>query len=130
MATFQTKVDVDSCTTITLFKTIAKLVNELNVKNVKCMNCKPHSVGMFVEAAQHYVPSSKDIIPVDSDGKPELKDWTDTSFCNNKPTWELQGITKGYFPSSTFMDSDSEDRPVPMLMFGIEIDPNADYNQK
>ncbi len=76
------------------------------------------------------MPSSKDRIPIDSDGNPNLKDWTDTSFCNNKPTWELQGITKGYLTSSTFVDADGEDRPILMLMAGIEINPNADYYQK
>jgi hypothetical protein len=55
MATIPTKVDIDSCTTITLFQTIAKFVDELNDKNVKCMNHKLHSVGVFVEAVQHYV---------------------------------------------------------------------------
>ncbi len=64
MATITARVDIDSCTTITLFNTIAKLVDELNDKNVKCMNHKQHSVGVFVDAAQHTVPSSRDIIPV------------------------------------------------------------------
>ena len=36
MAAIPTKVDIDNCTTITLFKTVAKLVYELNAKNVKC----------------------------------------------------------------------------------------------
>ncbi len=87
-----------------------------------------HSV-VFVEAAQHYVPNSKDRIPVDGNGNPNLKGWTDTFFCNNKQTWEVQGITKGYLPSSTFVDPDGEDRPIPLLMSGIEIDPNADDYQ-
>ena len=78
MATIPTKVDIDSCTTLTLFKAIAKLVDELYDKNVKCMNSKQHSVGVFVEAAQHYVPSSKDRIPVNSNGNQNFKDWTDT----------------------------------------------------
>jgi hypothetical protein len=112
-----------------MFKTIASRVNERNDKNVECMNHKPHSVAVFVEAAQHYVLSSKDRIPVDGDGNPNLKDWTDTSFCNNKSTWELQGITKGYLSSSTFVDQDGEDRPIPILISGIEIDPNADHYQ-
>jgi hypothetical protein len=102
MATIPIKVDIDSCTTITLFKTIAKLVDELNDKSVKCMNSKQHAVSVFVEAAQHYVPSSKDRIPVDGDGNPNLKGWTDTSFCNNKQTWEIMVITRnhqGYLPS-------------------------------
>jgi hypothetical protein len=47
MATVPTKVDIDSCTTITLFKTIAKLVDELNDKSVKCMIRKPHAVSVF-----------------------------------------------------------------------------------
>ncbi len=126
MATIPTKVDIESCTTITLFKTITKLVKELNDKNVKCMNCKHNSGCIFVEAAQRYVLSSKDRIPVNSGGNSNFKDWTDTLHCNNKPTLELQGITKGNLPSSTFMDPDGEDRPVPMLMSGIEIDPKAD----
>ncbi len=109
MATIPTKMDIDSCTTITLFQTIAKLVDELNEKSVKCiMNRKQHAVSVFVEAAQHYVPSSKDRIPVDSDGNPNLEGWTDTWFCNKKQTWELQGITKGYLPSSTFVNPDGE----------------------
>ncbi len=130
MATISTKVDIDSCTNITLFKTIAKFVDELNDNSVKCMNRTPHAVSVFVEAAQHYVPSSKDRIPVDGDGNPNLKGWTDTSFCNNKQTWEVQGITKGYLPSSTFVDPDDEGRPIPMLISGIEIDPNADDYHK
>ncbi len=63
MATMPTKVDIDSCTTTALFKTIAKLVDELNDKSVKCMNHKQHAVSVFVEAAHHYMPSSKDRIP-------------------------------------------------------------------
>ncbi len=64
MATIPTMVDINSCTIITLFKTITKLVDELNDKSVQCMKCKQHSVGVFVVAApsQHYVPSSKDRI--------------------------------------------------------------------
>jgi hypothetical protein len=108
MVEIPTKVDIDSCTTITLFKTIAKLVEELNDKYVKRMNCKQLEVSVLVEAAQHYVPSSKDRIPVDGDGNPSLKGWTDTSFSDNKQTWELQGITQGYLPSSTFVDPDGE----------------------
>jgi hypothetical protein len=90
------------------------------------VNHKLHSVGVFVEAAQHYVPSSKDRIPVDCDEKPNLKDWTDPSFCNKKPTWGLQGNTQGYLPPSTFVNPDGEDRPIPMLMSGIDMNPNAD----
>jgi hypothetical protein len=72
MATLPTKVDIDGCTTITLYKTIANLVDELNDKSVKCMNRKPHAVSVFVVAAQHYVPSSKDRIPVDGSLSHEL----------------------------------------------------------
>ena len=61
MATIPTKVvDIDSCTTISRFKTIAKLVDELNDKDVKCMCRNLHAVSVFVEAVKHYVPSSKD----------------------------------------------------------------------
>ncbi len=63
MATMPTKVDIDSCTTTALFKTIAKLVNELNDKSVECMYLEQHAVSVFVEAAQHYTPSSRDRIP-------------------------------------------------------------------
>ncbi len=97
MATIPTKVDIDSCTTIALIKTIAKLVDELNDKSVKCMIHKPHAVSVFVEADQHNVPKSKDRIPVDSDGNTNLKDWMDTSFCNNKQIWELQGIARATY---------------------------------
>ncbi len=51
MATIPTKVVIDSCTTITLSRTIATLVDELNDKNFKCMNHKQHAVSVFVEAA-------------------------------------------------------------------------------
>ncbi len=49
MATISTKVDIDSCITIVLFKTIARLVDELKDKSVKCMNGKQHAVSVFVE---------------------------------------------------------------------------------
>ncbi len=46
MASTPTKVDIDSCTTITLFKSIAKLVDELNDKSVKCIELQAACTSM------------------------------------------------------------------------------------
>ena len=130
MATTQNRIDTDNCDALTLYKTLARIVDALNDKNVKDQYRKPHAVSVFVEAAQHYVPSHKDKIPRDADGNPNLKHWPDNGYCNNKPTWEDQGITKGYLPGSIYLDANGEDKPIPMLMSGIEIDPESDEYQE
>ena len=59
----------------------------------------------------------------------KLKHWPDDGCCNNKPTWEDQGITKGYLPGSIYLDANGKDKPIPILMSGIEIDPELDEYQ-
>ena len=63
MATTQNRIDTDNCYAITLYKTVAKIVDALNDKNVKDQYYKPHAVSVFVEAAQHYIPRHKDKLP-------------------------------------------------------------------
>ena len=79
MATTQNKSDTDNCDAITLYKTLAEILDALNDKNVKDQYRKPHSVSVFVEAA----PNHKDKIPRYADGNPNLKDWPDDGYCNN-----------------------------------------------
>ena len=59
MATTQNRIDTDNCNALTLYKTLAKIVDALNDKNVKDQYRKPHSVSVFKKAAQHYVPSKR-----------------------------------------------------------------------
>jgi hypothetical protein len=84
----------------------------------------------MAEAAYHYVPRSKDYISIDADGFPHFYDWTDQALCNNRGTWEEQGISKGILPASTYIDQYGNDIPIPMLMTAVEIDQNADEFQK
>ncbi len=72
MATIPTKVDVDNWTKQSPFKTLAKIVKELNVKIVKDDKHKPHAVSAYVEQSQYYVSSSKDRISYDADGYPSF----------------------------------------------------------
>ena len=58
MATTQNRIDTDNCDALTLYKTLAKIVDALNDKNVKYR--KPHAVSVFVGAAQLYVLSHKE----------------------------------------------------------------------
>ncbi len=130
MATSSTKVDIEKCTSQTLYKTMAKIREEVNDKMVLDSKRKPHAVSIMAEAAYHYVPRSKDNISIDADGFPDFHDWTDQALCNNRETWEEQGISKGILPASTYIDQYGNDIPIPMLMTGVEIDPNADEFQK
>jgi hypothetical protein len=85
----------------------------------------------MAEASYHYVPRAKDNISIDADGFPYFHYWTDQALCNNKETWEEQGISKNFIlPASTYIDQYSDDIPMPMLMTGVEIDLNADEFQK
>ena len=93
MATSSTKVDIEKCTSQTLYKTMAKIREEINDKTVLDSKRKPHAVSIMAEAAYHYVPRAKDNISTDADGFPHFLDWTDQSLCNNRETWEEQGIS-------------------------------------
>ena len=130
MATTSTKIDIEKCTTHALYRTMAKIREEINDKMVLDSKRKPHAVSIMAEAAHHYVPRLKDNISIDADGFPHFQDWTDTALCNNKETWEELGISKGILPASTYIDLHGNDVPIPMLMTGIEIDPNSDEFQK
>ena len=130
MATPSTKVDIEKCSAQTLYKTMAKIREEINDKTVFDSKRKPHAVSVMAEAAYHYVPRRQDNISIDADGFPYFHDWTDQALCNNRETWEEQGISKGILPASTYIDQYGNDIPIPMLMTEVEIDPNADEFQK
>ena len=49
MATTQNRIDTDNCDALTLYKTLAKIVDALNDKKVKDQYRKPHAVSVFVE---------------------------------------------------------------------------------
>ena len=109
MATPQNRIDTDNCDAFTLYKTLAKIVDALNDKNVKDQYRKPHAVSVFVEAAQHYVPSHKDKIPRDADGNPNLKHWPDDGYCKNSQLGKTRALlkdrSKGYLPGSIYSDA-------------------------
>jgi hypothetical protein len=130
MATTSTKVDIENCTTQTLYKTTAKIREEINDKMVLDSKRKPHAVSIMAEAAYHCVPRSKDNISLDADDFPHFQDWTDQALCNNRETLEDLGLSKGILQASTNIDQYGNDVPIPMLMTGVEIDPNADEFQK
>ena len=67
MATTSTKVDIEKCTTQVLYRTMAKIREEINDKMVLDSKRKPHAVSIMAEAAHHYVPRLKDNISIDAD---------------------------------------------------------------
>ncbi len=94
MATISIKVDIEKCTTQTLYKTMAKICEEINDKMVFDSKRKSHAVSIMAEAAYHYVPGSKDNISIDADGFPYFHDWTDQALCNNRETWENKAFPR------------------------------------
>jgi hypothetical protein len=125
-----TKVDMDKCSSLVLYKTMAKIRDEINDKTVLDAKRKPHAVSIMADAAHHYVPTSKDNISMDADGFPNFRDWSDVDLCNNKKFLEALGITKGILPASTYVDYKGDDVPILMLMTGVEINPNSEEYQK
>ncbi len=57
-----TKVDMDKCSSLVLYKTMAKIRDEINDRMVLDSKRKPHAVSMMADAAYHYVPTSKKMI--------------------------------------------------------------------
>ena len=94
MATTSIKVDIEKCTTHALYRTMAKIREEINDKMVLDSKRKPHAVSIMAEAAHHYVPRLKDKISIDADGFPHFQDWTDTALCNNKEFEGNMGRTR------------------------------------
>ena len=96
-----------------LYRTMAKIREEINDKMVLDSKRKPHAVSIMAEAAHHYMPRLKDNIFIDADGFPHFQDWTDTALCNNKETWEDElAISKGILPASTYIYLHGNDVPI------------------
>ncbi len=66
---------MDKCSSLVLYKTMAKIRDEIHGKMVLDSKRKPHAVSIMADAAHHYVPTSKDNISIDADGFPIFRDW-------------------------------------------------------
>ena len=96
MATPSIKVDIKKCPTQTLYKTMAKIREEINDKTVLDSKRKPHAVSVMAEAAYHYVPRSKDNVSIDADGFPYFHDWTDQAVASTVQQQRDMGRTRHF----------------------------------
>jgi hypothetical protein len=122
-----TKVDMDKCSSLVLYKTMAKIRDEINDRMVFDPKRKPHAVSIMADAVSIMTTLFLRlkiiflIISIDADGFSNFRDWSDTDLCNNKTILEALGITKGILPASTYVDHKGDDVPIPMLMTGVEF---------
>ena len=125
------KINVDKAPLKTLFKTIAKINDELNeISFVHGTTRRRLQIKAQAQAADFYTPNQFTDTIVLRNGSPWMRGWPDHELVNTKPGWESLGVINGNLISGDHYDYAGNAYPIPQTMAGVEIDVDSDEYQE
>ena len=125
------KINVDKAPLKTLFKTIAKINDELNeISFVHGTTRRRLQIKAQAQAADFYTPNQFTDTIVLRNGSPWMRGWPDHELANTKAGGESVGVINGNLISGDHYDYARNAYPIPQTMAGVEIDVDSDEFQE
>ena len=120
MTTTTAKINVDKASLKTLFKTIAKINDDLNeISFVHGTTRRRQQIKAQAQAADFYTPNQFTDTIVLKNGSPWMRDWPDHELANTKQGWEVLGVINGNLISGEHYDYAGNPYPIPCSDNGL-----------
>jgi hypothetical protein len=131
MTTTTVKINVDKASLKTLFKTIAKINEDLNeISFVHGTTRRRLQIKAQAQAADFYTPNQFTDTIVLRNGSPWMRNWPAHELVNTKAGWESLGVINGNLISGDHYDYAGNAYLIPQTMAGVEIDVDSDEFQE
>jgi hypothetical protein len=122
--------NVDKVSLKVLFKTMAKMNNDMNETSFvhSITKCRLQ-IKAQAQAADLYSPNQFSDTIVLKNGCPWMSDWKDHDLVNTKKGWERLGVINGNLILGDHYDYARNAYPIPQTMAGIEIEVDSEEFQ-
>ena len=124
------KINVDKASLKVLFKTMAKMNDDMNETSfVHSITKRRLQIKAQAQAAE-YMPNQFSDTIVLKKGCPWMRDWPDHDLVNTKKGWESLGVINGNLISADHYDYAGHAYPIPQTMAGIKIEVDSQEFQE
>jgi len=111
------KINVDKVSLKVLFKTMAKMNDDMNETSfVHSITKRRLQIKAQAQAADFYTPNQFSDTIVLKKGCPWMRDWPDHDLVNTKKGWESLGVINGNLISGDHYDYAGNAYPIPQTM--------------
>ena len=125
------KINVDKVSLKVLFKTIAKMKDDMNETSFEHSITKRRlQIKAQAQAADFVTPNQFSDTIVLNNGCPWMRDWPDHDLVDTKKGWENLGVINGNLISGNHYNYAGHAYPIPQTMAGIEIEVDSDEFQE